>query len=323
MNQQTTVRARAIATQDAAIQRNVAQIEENKARPTAIQAMAQRLNLTPAKLQETLRQTVFREANDAEFAALVVVANEYKLNPLLKEIFAFKAKGGGIIPYVSVDGWIRIINEHPQFDGIEFNDIVDEKGELYAIESVIWRRDRSRPIKVTEYLDECRRDTEPWKKSPKRFLRHRALMQGGRVAFGFSGIGPEDDYEVVGYAPQPSQDMRDVTLPSRRDMVPHDPNTGEILDEETARELDREGLRQMDGQSDDSEEGPATEQRGEAHEGAADRIITEIELRTTVPDINSYMAGQKDVIISLSDADRERIAIAQDAAVAAIKGGKS
>jgi hypothetical protein len=42
-----------------------------------------------------------------------------------------------------------------------------------------------------------------------------------------------------------------------------------------------------------------------------------------VPDINSYMAGQKDTIMALPDADRERIAVAQDAAVAAIKGGKS
>jgi recombination protein RecT len=120
--------------------------------------------------------------------------------------------------------------------------------------------------------------------------------------------------EVVPDAPK--------VLPSRDD-PPHDPDTGEILDEETARELDREGLRQMDGQGDDSEEGPATEQRGEAHEGAADRIITEIELRATVPDVNSYVSGQKDVILALSDEDRERIAIAQDAAVAAIKGGKS
>lgn len=237
MNTQTA-RSRAIAKQDETIAANLAKIEEAKARPTAIQAMAARFNMSTARLQETLRQTVFRDANDAEFASLVVVANEYKLNPLLKEIFAFKAKGGGIIPYVSVDGWIRIINEHPQFDGIEFNDIYGDGGDLDAIECVIWRKDRTRPIKVVEYMDECRRDTEPWRKSPKRFLRHRALMQGGRVAFGFSGIGADDDYEIIPYGAQ--VEARNITPPTREQFrVAHDAETGEVIeDEATARALD-------------------------------------------------------------------------------------
>lgn len=265
MTTMTTARGRAIATQDEQIQRNIARIAEDRPRPTAIQSMASRLNLTPAKLQETLRQTVFREANDAEFAALIVVANEYKLNPLLKEIFAFKAKGGGIIPYVSVDGWIRIINEHPQFDGIDFNDIVAPDGEVEAIECVIWRKDRSRPIKIVEYMDECRRDSEPWRKSPKRFLRHRSLMQAGRVAFGFSGIGADDDYEVIPYATE-HRDARNITPPRRDETreIPHDPDTGEVLSDEETAALDRQGLREMDGEDTISEENPA------AQEGRAD-----------------------------------------------------
>lgn len=228
----TTARGRALATQEAQIDRNIATIREQQARPTAIQAMAGRLNLTPGKLQETLRNTVFRDANDHEFAALVVVANEYKLNPLTKEIFAFKAKGGGIIPYVSVDGWIRIINEHPQFDGIDFNDIVGTDGEIEAIEAIIYRKDRTHPIRITEYLDECYRETEPWKKSPKRFLRHRALMQCGRVAFGFSGISNDDDYEIVGFVQQDGGDIaRTVTMPTR-EQLNYDPETGEIVEQD-------------------------------------------------------------------------------------------
>jgi hypothetical protein len=68
------------------------------------------------------------------------------------------------------------------------------------------------------------------------------------------------------------------------------------------------------------ETGKPIEETGEAHDGIADQIITEIELRTTIPDINSYMSGQKDTVLALSDDDRERIAIAQDKAVAAIRG---
>lgn len=279
MNTIASPRGQALAARDASIQQNVAKIEEAKARPTAIQAMAARLNLSPAKLQETLRQTVFREANDAEFAALIVVANEYKLNPLLKEIYAFKAKGGGIIPYVSVDGWIRIINEHPQFDGIDFNDIVSPEGEIEAIECVIFRKDRSRPIKIVEYMDECRRDTDPWRKSPKRFLRHRSIMQCGRVAFGFSGIGAEDDYEIIPYASEPIN-ARNIT-PSReqgRQQIAHDPETGEVLSEEETAELDRRGFAQMEGR-DDADMGEAEQEE----EGQGDLLAEAGQQRTPAP----------------------------------------
>lgn len=239
MNMQTA-RGRAIAKQDEAIASNLARIEEAKARPTAIQAMASRLNMTPAKLQETLRNTVFKGASDAEFAALIVVANEYKLNPLTKEIFAFPAKGGGITPVVSVDGWVRIIQEHPQCDGFEFNDFVDDSGNLYAIECVMYRRDRTRPVKVTEYMDECRGNGPAWQKTPKRMLRHRALIQAGRYAFGFSGIYGEGD-ELVGYVQQDGGEIaRNITPPTREQVrIAHDADTGEIVeDEETARALD-------------------------------------------------------------------------------------
>ncbi|WP_420137858.1 recombinase RecT [Sphingomonas sp.] len=112
-----------------------------------------------------------------------------------------------------------------------------------------------------------------------------------------------------------------TVLPSRTD-TPHDPDTGEVLDEETQQQLDRESLRQMDGGADD-EGGKPDEERGEANEGAADRIIDEINLRTTVPDINSYMSGQGHTLAALSDEDRNRVAEAQTARVELIKAGKA
>ncbi len=67
----------------------------------------------------TLKNTAFKGGNvtDEQFTALLIVANQYGLNPWTKEIYAFPDKGG-IVPVVGVDGWARIINEHPQFDGM-------------------------------------------------------------------------------------------------------------------------------------------------------------------------------------------------------------
>ena len=160
--------------------------------------MAERVNIEPAVLHKTLKNTVFKGASDDELVALVLVANEYGLNPLVKQLYAFPTKGGGITPMVPIDGWLHIINNHPQFDGMETEDIRDDKGNLLAVECIIHRKDRKHPIKIREYLTECRRKTEPWEQYPSRMLRHKAIMQCGRIAFGISGIHDEDEARTIG-----------------------------------------------------------------------------------------------------------------------------
>jgi hypothetical protein len=90
------------------------------AKTSVIVRMAERFGVDATKLQATLKATAFKgDVSDAQFMALMIVADQYKLNPLTKEIYAFPDKNNGIVPVVGVDGWSRIINEHPQFDGRE------------------------------------------------------------------------------------------------------------------------------------------------------------------------------------------------------------
>ena len=145
-----------------------------------------------ANLIETLKATAFKgQVSDAQMTALLVVANQYALNPWTKEIYAFPDKNNGIVPVVGVDGWSRIINGHPQFDGIEF----EQSDE--SCTCIIYRKDRNRPIKVTEYRDECARGTGPWQSHPKRMLRHKAMIQCARLAFGYGGIYDHDEAERI------------------------------------------------------------------------------------------------------------------------------
>ena len=171
--------------------------EQPKKKGLALSAMAERIKVDPEKLLSTLKATVFKGAKDEELLALVAVANEYGLNPLTKEIYAFPQRGG-IVPVVSIDGWVRMVNDHPKMDGLEFKvhrkEVDDPREEtLEAVTCKIWRKDRERPVEVTEYLAECRQPTDPWKNMPSRMLRHKALMQCARYAFGFSGITDEDE----------------------------------------------------------------------------------------------------------------------------------
>lgn len=198
-----TLACRPIACRLLEIQNMNTEISTTTKPTTALGLMASRLSLEPQKLMSVLKSTVFSACrNDEELAALVVVSNEYGLNPLLKEIYAFPAKGGGIVPMIPVDGWVKMINNHPQMDGMEFDIDEDDEGNLYAVTCRIFRKDRTKPIVVTEYLSECKRNTDPWKME-HRMLRHKALMQCARYAFGFSGIHDEDEATDIG--------MRDVT----------------------------------------------------------------------------------------------------------------
>jgi phage recombination protein Bet len=145
--------------------------------------------------EATLRATVFPSNGSREhLAAFLVVAKQYGLNPITKEIYAFPAKGGGIQPIVSIDGWMNLMNSHPAMDGLEFEDIFDGK-ELLAIKCRVYRKDRSRPIEVVEYMTECKRKSEPWEKWPARMLRHKAAIQAARYAFGFAGIIDPDEWD--------------------------------------------------------------------------------------------------------------------------------
>ena len=158
------------------------------------------------------------EVSNEQLAALLIVADQYGLNPFTREIYAFPDKQKGIVPIVGVDGWSRIINDHKAFDGVEFRysdevKQIDENAKECPvwIEAVIYRKDRSKPTVIREYLDECYRPAfegegrngkpykinGPWQTHTRRFLRHKALIQGARVAFGFSGIFDEDEGERV------------------------------------------------------------------------------------------------------------------------------
>jgi hypothetical protein len=147
-------------------------------------------------LSNTLKQTCFKsgtQVTDAQMTALLIVASQYGLNPFTKEIYAFPDKGG-IVPVVGLDGWSRIINSHPQYDGMDFEQNAD------SCTCIIYRKDRGHPTKVTEWMAECKRNAGPWLSHPYRMLRHKALIQCARLAFGFVGIFDHDEAERIAEA---------------------------------------------------------------------------------------------------------------------------
>jgi phage recombination protein Bet len=190
----------------------IAAHDTKQARTSSLLAvMAERYHMDPQTFSNTVRKTVMpSNATNEEFAAFMMVAKEYNLNPLLREIHAFPKKGGGIQPVISVDGWVSLINQHPELDGYSFEWTNDGQGEPISCKCVMYRKDRTHPVVVEEFLAECIRPTEPWKMK-HRMLRHKALIQAARYAFGFSGIMDADEAEAIAA-------MKDITPAMRPQM---------------------------------------------------------------------------------------------------------
>ena len=196
----------------------VANLPQKQEKTSLVAKFAERFNVDGEKLFETLKATAFKQRNgqaptNHQMMALMIVADQYKLNPFTKEIYAFPDQQNGIIPIVGVDGWSTIMNNHPKFDGIEFR-FADTTVELKGlskpvfewIEAIVYRKDRERPIVVREYLDEIYRPPfekngrmiqGPWQTHTRRFARHKVTIQALRLALGYSGIYDEDEAERI------------------------------------------------------------------------------------------------------------------------------
>lgn len=189
--------------------------EQPKTKGKLVSRFADRYGVDANKMMSTLKDTAFQAqggVSDSQMMALLIVADQYTLNPFTKEIYAYPDKNKGIVPIVSVDGWTRIVNSNPNYDGSEFTYsetmVVSEAGEHPPcpewVECVMYRNDRTRPIIIREYFDECYKPPfapkgknytveGPWQSHPKRFLRHKTWIQCARMAFGFAGIYDQDE----------------------------------------------------------------------------------------------------------------------------------
>jgi phage recombination protein Bet len=176
-----------------------------RTQPAIVATMAGKYSIDPSEFEVTLRATIVpKTLTNEELAVFLLVADRYGLNPLMRQIYAMPKKGGGIQPVVAVDGWYSMANDQPQFDGIEFEDRFDDKGAFSGVTCRVWRKDRTRPTDITEWLSECRMNTDPWAKWPRRMMRHKAGIQALRIAFGFSDIVDPDEaarFTQAEYAP--------------------------------------------------------------------------------------------------------------------------
>lgn len=166
---------------------------------TSLTRLADNIGTTPDEIKDVLSGMIISAkaqhgavATDAELTVVSGICAQYDLNPLTREAHAF-ISGGKLSVVIGIDGWLRIANRQPNFNGIEYDYEFDGK-ELLSVTTKIHVKGRDFPVCVTEWMDECYQPKSPaWQKFKKRMLRNKSTGQAIRVAFGISEVIDDDE----------------------------------------------------------------------------------------------------------------------------------
>ena len=151
----------------------------------ALKHAAQAIGMIPKELTAWLSQ--YPQLTEATQETCLRLIAEYRLNPRADEIDLVQFEVGRWQVFITINGWAKLINAHPAFCGIEFSEASElEEGVPLWIGCAIYRTDRIKPIEVKEYFSEMKTEHAAWQQMPRRMLRHRAMQQCARLAFGIT-----------------------------------------------------------------------------------------------------------------------------------------
>jgi len=151
----------------------------------ALKCAAHAIGMIPKDLSAWFNQ--YPQLSEVSQETCLRLIVEYRLNPRADEIDLVQFEEGRWQVFITVNGWAKLINAHPAFCGIEFSEASElEEGVPIWMGCAIYRTDRVKPIEVKEYFSEMKTEHAAWQQMPRRMLRHRAMQQCARLAFGIT-----------------------------------------------------------------------------------------------------------------------------------------
>lgn len=133
------------------------------------------------EMLQALRNTVAPGLTEPEFRLFAEMCRATGLNPATKEIWAIKA-GGRLQLMTGINGFLKIANSHPAFDGMEVSHEWDGKN-LVSCTVKVHRKDRKFPAIATAYMAEYCKPSPIWKQMPSVMLAKCAKSLAIREAF--------------------------------------------------------------------------------------------------------------------------------------------
>ncbi len=141
------------------------------------------------QMLETIKETVCRGATPAQFKMFIEVCKATGLNPFLKEIW--------FVPSVGVmagrDGYLRVANASPQFDGMETRVERTEQGVPIKAVCTVWRKDRTHPVICEAYYNEYKKGGNVWNTYPSAMIAKVAEVLALKRSFAINGVVTEEE----------------------------------------------------------------------------------------------------------------------------------
>lgn len=180
--------------------------------------------------------TVAKGASQDEFELFIAIAGKYDLDPFAKEIWCVKYQSSPAAIFVSRDGFLKIANRQPAFDGIKSDaiyegDTLERTDDGYRMTygprtgsptgaiATVYRKDRRMPVTVYASFAEYSAGNNPtWKKFPTAMIVKVAEAQALKKAFSISGVSAEGERAAMDVAydevrePAVTQAMRDELM---------------------------------------------------------------------------------------------------------------
>ncbi len=176
---------------------------------------------SPLEMLNALRNSIAPGLTDAEFQLFGEIVRSTGLNPITKEVWAIKA-GGRLQLMTGINGFLRIANSHPQFDGMEV-DYEWQDGKLLAATAKVYRKDRRFPSVATAYMAEYKKSTPIWQQMPSVMLSKCAKSLALREAF-IQELGGLYTAEEM-----PAQYAQATIVPNDDEQLVVSKKTGEVL----------------------------------------------------------------------------------------------
>lgn len=143
-----------------------------------------------AEVIAAIKQTVAKGASDAQLRVFLEVCKRTGLDPFLKEVWYVAEKG---IIMAARDGYLRVANESPQFDGMETRVVRTENGIPVKAICTVWRKDRNHPIVCEAFYNEYVKSSPVWKQYPSAMISKVAEVLALKRSFAINGVVTEEE----------------------------------------------------------------------------------------------------------------------------------
>ncbi|AUR94130.1 coil containing protein [Vibrio phage 1.191.O._10N.286.52.B4] len=150
-------------------------------------------------------------ASDAELLVLGGICAQYSLNPLVKEVHAF-VTGGKLQFTIGVDGWLKIMNRHPKYNGLDREYDFDNNGKIRSVTTKIYTKGNDHPTPYRAFFSECfQAKSTAWSSFPIKMLTNKADIGAIRAAFGITDVSDLDPDEADRIKESEPAQSRDIT----------------------------------------------------------------------------------------------------------------